>query len=131
MVVLREHCPAGLFAATHSAVVGRFNSRFDTPAAEAVDAFNQFWGDDFNCVLGGFNKTDAIMDYIERDDAEAVGIVPEHTSKPFWCRIWSAAWQRRVARREFFSGEVLEPHKENADECFSARVLTAAFSSWW
>ena len=95
--VLREHCPADLdtvidrFAATHNAVVGRFNSRFDTPAAEAVDAFNQFWGGDFNYVLGDFNKTDAIMDHIERDDAEAVVIVPEHTSKPFWNRIWSAA----------------------------------------
>jgi hypothetical protein len=87
--VLREHCPADLdtvidrFAANYNAVVGRFNSRFDTPAAEAVDAFTQFWGDDFNYVLGDFNKTDAIMDYIERDDAEAVVIVPEHTSKPF------------------------------------------------
>ena len=68
--VLREHCPADRdtvidrIAATHNAVVGRFNSRFDTPATEAVDAFNQFWGDDFNYVLGDFNKTDAIMDHI-------------------------------------------------------------------
>ena len=87
--VLREHCPGDRdtvidrIAATHHAVVGRFNSRFDTPATEAVDAFNQFWGDDFNYVLGDFNKTDAIMDHIERDDAAAVVIVPEHTGKPF------------------------------------------------
>ncbi len=79
------------FDATHSAIVGRFNSRFGTPAAEAVDAFSQFWGDDFNYVFGNFNKTDATMDHIERDDAEAGVIVPEHTSKPLWCSIWSAA----------------------------------------
>ncbi len=78
------------------------------------------WGGDGKGgkVLRDFNKTDAIMDHIERNDAEAVVIVPEHTSKQFWCRIWSAAWLRRVARWEFLSGEVLEPHKENADECF-------------
>ncbi len=58
------------------------------------------------------------MDHIERDDAEAVVVVPEHTSKPLWCRIWSAAWQWRVVRWEFLTGEVLEPHKKNADKCF-------------
>jgi hypothetical protein len=122
--VLRERCPADLnlvvdrFAASHNAVGERFNARFDTPEAEAVDAFTQFWGDDFNFILGDFNRTDAIMDHIERDDAEAVIIVPEHTSKPFWNRIWSAAWQRRVESWEFLGGEVLEAHAENAGDCF-------------
>jgi hypothetical protein len=122
--VLRERCPADLnlvvdrFAAAHNAVGERFNARFDTPEAEAVDAFTQFWGDDFNFILGDFNRTDAIMDHIERDDAEAVIIVPEHTSKPFWNRIWSAAWQRRVESWEFLGGEVLEAHAENAGDCF-------------
>ena len=97
----------------------------------AVDAFTQFWGDDFNYVLGDFNKTDAIMDHIERDDAEAVVIVPEHTSKPFWNRIWSAAWQRRVARWEFFSGRCSSHTRRTLTTASAARVSTAASSSWW
>jgi hypothetical protein len=79
-------------------VVERFNARFDTPNAEAVDAFAQYWGADFNFALGDFNKIDRVLDIVERDDAEGVIIVPERPREAFRRKIWSAAWQRRVER---------------------------------
>jgi DNA-binding winged helix-turn-helix (wHTH) protein len=122
--VLGAYCPADLgtivdrFAADHNAVVERFNARFDTPNAEAVDAFAQYWGADFNFVLGDFNKIDRVLDIIERDDAEGVIIVPERPREVFWRRIWSAAWQRRVERWEYLGGDELVANEENAEQCF-------------
>ena len=106
------------FAADHNAVVERFNARFDTPNAEAVDAFAQYWGADFNFVLGDFNKIDRVLDIVERDDAEGVIIVPERPREIFWRRIWSAAWQRRVERWEYLGGDELAANAENAEQCF-------------
>ena len=62
------------FAAPHNAKCARFNAKFDTPGAEAVDAFTQDWREGVSYVLGDFNHSDQIMDVIERDNAAVVVI---------------------------------------------------------
>ena len=47
-------------------------------------------------------------------------MVPEWRSKPWWARIHSANWLRRVAQSEFFDGSVLAPYEENKEHCFFA-----------
>ena len=106
------------FAAPHNAKCARFNAKFDTPGAEAVDAFTQDWREGVSYVLGDFNHSDQIMDVIERDNAAAVVIFPEWPSHGFWRRVCSGAWQRRVVFSEFLSGDALEPNAENMSRCF-------------
>ena len=106
------------FAAPHNAKCARFNAKFDTPGAEAVDAFTQDWREGVSYVLGDFNHSDQIMDVIERDNAAAVVIFPEWPSHGFWRRVCSGAWQRRVVFSEFLSGDALVPNAENMSRCF-------------
>ena len=106
------------FAAPHNAKCARFNAKFDTPGAEAVDAFTQDWREGVSYVLGDFNHSDQIMDVIERDNAAAVVIFPEWPSHGFWRRVCSGAWQRRVVSSEFLSGDALVPNAENMSRCF-------------
>ena len=106
------------FAASHNAKCVRFNAKFDTPGAEAADAFTQDWREGVSYVLGDFNHSDQIMDVIERDNAAAVVIFPEWPSHGFWRRVCSGAWQRRVVSSEFLSGDCLEPNTENMSRFF-------------
>ena len=91
------------FAAAHNAkastagAVPRFNSLFATEGAEAVDAFAQSWVDGVSFVLPPFQKVDQVLDHIERDDAEAVVVVPLWRKQPFWRRLSSGAWRRRMS----------------------------------
>jgi hypothetical protein len=65
------------FAAAHNAKAPRFNSLFATEGAEAVDAFSQSWSEGISFALHNFNQLGRVLDQVERDDAEAVIIVPE------------------------------------------------------
>ncbi len=100
------------FAAPHNAKCARFNAKYDTPGAEAVDAFAQDRSEGMSYVLGDFNHSDKIMDIIERDNAAAVVIFPEWPTNGFW--------QRRVMSSEFLSGDALVPNAENVSRCFFA-----------
>ena len=79
------------FAAAHNTKAPRFNSLFATEGTEAVDAFAQSWAEGVSLVLHNFNHTDRVLDHVERDDAEAVIIVPEWRNRPLLAphRVWS------------------------------------------
>jgi hypothetical protein len=113
------------FAAPHNAVCARFFARFDATTVEATDALAQDWSQDVMFVLPDFHQIDAILDRIERDNAEAVLIVPVWTSKPWWKRLWSGSWSGRRGRHEVLEGSVLTPNNEHCffGQRFNARLL--------
>ena len=113
------------FAAAHNAKCADFNSRFATVGSMGVDAYRQDWRIGTSYVLGHFHQLDRVLDVIERDNANAVIIVPEWTERTWWRRIWSGAFQRRVAAAEFIAGSALVPNSENAHTCF----FTGPFNS--
>ena len=116
------------FAAAHNAKAARFNSRFATAGAEATDAFSQSWAEGVSFVLHDFNQIDKVLDRVERDDAEAVIVVPEYASKPFWKRMQAGQWQQRVARSLWLPAESVEPNAENAEHCFFGAEATGPFT---
>ena len=72
----QTHALVDRFAAPHDAVFARFNALHDSPQAEAVDAFAQDWGAACNYLLPPFTILDRVLDKIERDNAEAVLVIP-------------------------------------------------------
>ena len=85
-------------------------------------------------VLPNFHELDKILDITERDDAEAVLIVPEWLYQDWWGRLHSAAWARSVVAWEFISGAALIPNTQDCffGSCFTTRLLilrTRAVSS--
>ena len=96
----------------------RCNALFDTPGAEAVDAFAQDWRVGVSFVLGDFNRLDQVKDIIERDNAAALLFLPEWLKHRFWRRSQSGAWRRRVLGSEFLDGGVLVASAENSSRCF-------------
>ena len=99
------------FAAPHNAKCPRFNALYDTPGAEAVDAFAQDWRVGVSFVLGDFNRLDQV-------NAAALLFLPEWLKHRFWKRSQSGAWQRRVLSCEFLDGGVLVASAENSSRCF-------------
>ena len=60
-----------------------------------------------------------MLDKIERDDTEAVVVVPAWRSAPLWRRVHSAAWQRRLARPALLlDADSLVASVANAEHCF-------------
>ena len=118
--VMRVYGPVEVdrFAAAHNHKLPRFNTKFDTPGSEGVDALAQDWRTASSFVLADFNLLDRVLDIIERDDATAILIVPEWEQRPFWKRVRSSAWRRRVVAEEFLDRAELVPNPENADHCF-------------
>jgi hypothetical protein len=107
------------FAAAHNATAARFNSLFDTAGAEAVDAFSQSWAAGVSYILHDFLHIMAVMDKVERDDAEVILIIPEWRGQPFWRRFESGGWaQRVVAPVLWLEPADLVPHPLNAAHCF-------------
>jgi len=88
---------------------------------EGVNALTQDWRGSVSFVLPNFHEIDKILDIIERDDADAVLIVPEWPYQAWWRRLHSAAWARRVAAWEFVSGAALIP---NTQDCFFGSHFT-------
>ena len=86
------------FASPSNAVAPRFNALFDGPGVEAVDAFSQDWSTGTSFVLPDFHRIPAVLDMIERFDAEAIVIVPMWTHKRWWGRLLSGPWRERMVR---------------------------------
>ena len=86
------------FAAPHNHVCARFNSLFETPTAEAADAFSVSWAEGVSFILPEFAVSfiERVLDKIERDNAAVVCVVPWWASKSFWRRLHCAAWQERI-----------------------------------
>ena len=118
--VVRTYGPFDIdrFASPHNRKCPAFNSKFDSVGSAGVDALAQNWSSGTSYVLADFHKLDKVLDIVERDDASAVIIVPEWPRYPFWIRVRSAAWQRRVVASEFLGAEALVPNPENAASCF-------------
>ena len=105
------------FAAPHNATCQRFNSLFGCATAEATDALAQDWRVGVSFVLPDFFTIDAVLDLIERDDANVILVVPEWRSKPWWGRLWSSAWATRRRRHLQLPVDAVVPHDEH---CFFA-----------
>jgi len=106
------------FAAAHNAKAVRFNSLFGTVGTEAVDAFSQSWAEGVSFALHDFNAVGKVLDRVERDDAEAVIIVPVWPSRPFWRRLQSGSWPRRIAHSLLLEPGSIVANAENAENCF-------------
>ena len=95
--VLAELGPSSLdgtvdrFAASHNAVLPRFNALFDAPGVEAVGAFAGDWSGGWSYLIPPFTKIDASLDKPERDNAAAVLVVPVWKSHGWWRRLASGA----------------------------------------
>jgi len=109
------------FAAAHNTKAPRFNSLFATEGAEAVDAFSQSWSEGISFVLHNFNQLGRVLDHVERDDAEAVIVMPEWTRRAFWRRIESGAWRQRVVLDFYLEPGAIEANAENEEHCFIGR----------
>ena len=65
------------FALAHNATSLHFNALFGCDTAEATGAFKQRWDVGVSFVLPYFSAIDKILDVVERDNAEAIVVVPE------------------------------------------------------
>ena len=108
------------FAAPHNAVCRRFVCLYATDAAGAVgaDALGMDWSAGYSYVLPPFEMVDRVLDKIEADNAEALVIVPRWTSKSWWWRLRSGAWQDRIVATMELPVDALVPFAENAEHCF-------------
>ena len=103
------------FAAAHNTKAPRFDSLLATEDAEAVDAFSQSRSEGISYVLHNFNQLGRVFDHVERDDAEAVVVMPEWTRRPFWRRIESGAWRQRVVLDFYLEPGAIESNPENEE----------------
>jgi len=107
------------FAAAHNYKARFFNALFRTPGSCGADAFAFTWSGGVSYVLPPFPLIDRVLDKIERDDAEAVVVVPVWRSASFWRRVHSGAWQRRLARPAvLLDVDALVANPANAGDCF-------------
>ena len=72
-----------------------------------------------------FNQLGRVFDHVERDDAEAVIVMPEWTRRPFWRRIESGAWRQRVALDLYLEPGAIEANPENEEHCFIGRDINS------
>jgi hypothetical protein len=70
------------FAGDHNTTAKRFNSLFDSRHAEAVNTMAQDWSKGVSFVLPDFHMVDRILGKIERDNADAVLVIPEWPHTP-------------------------------------------------
>ena len=125
--VQREFGPFDVdrFATTQNSVCARFNSEYLAAGAEATDALRQRWGHERNYVLPPFrsNLIDRVLDILERDNAQAVLVLPKWTYQPWWNRIFTSLWHR-VHRVEYLPTNALV---SNNDDCFFAKQFPFFF----
>jgi Asp-tRNA(Asn)/Glu-tRNA(Gln) amidotransferase A subunit family amidase len=81
----------GRFVGDHNTTAKRFKSLFDSRHAEAVDTMAQDWSKGESFILPDFHMANRIADKIERDNADAVLVVPEWPHTPWWRRLASGA----------------------------------------
>ena len=83
------------FAARLNTTARRFSALFGGAGSEGTDALRRAWGVGVSFALPSFHVIDEILDIVERDNATVILIVPAWTSRPWWTRLWSAAWSPR------------------------------------
>ena len=101
------------FASPTNATCKRFNAMFDAVGVEAVDALAQNWSTGVSFALPDFHRLDEVLDVIERDEADAILVVPCWHRKAWWHRLHSRRWRERVVDSERMPGTVLvanNPH---------------------
>ena len=76
-------------------------------------------------MLHDFNQLGKVLDRIERDDAEAVVVVPVWPSRPFWGRLRSGSWPQRVAHKLMLGPGSIAANAENAVSCFFQGALNS------
>ena len=72
------------FASSKNAKTRRFNSRMWTPGCEAVNAFAQDWGGEFNWVVPPVSMIPDVIEHARECAATGTLIVPFWQSAPFW-----------------------------------------------
>lgn len=72
------------FACYYNTKLPRFNSKFFDESAEAIDAFSQFWGDDFNWLVPPIYLVPRVIDYLHMCKGSGILIVPLWKSATFW-----------------------------------------------
>ncbi len=100
------------YAASENAICARFNAALETAGAEAADALSQNWAADVNYILPDFHAVAKVLDHIERCNCRATLIVPEWRNMPWWHRLWSGAWARRIQRHTFLPTDSLIPRNK-------------------
>jgi hypothetical protein len=119
------------FAAAHNAKAPFFNALFHTLGSCGADAFAFSWSGSVSYMLPPFPLVDRVLDKIERDDAEAVVVLPMWRSQPFWHRVQSGAWRERLARPVLLLGEdALVANPENAENCFFGERFGAQLAAF-
>ena len=72
------------FASDHNTQLLRFNSRFNTPGSEAIDAFTQDWSQDYNWLCPPPKLIPQTINHLVRCHARGVLVVPSFPSAMFW-----------------------------------------------
>ena len=111
------------FAAAHNAKAPRFHSLFATEGAEAVDAFSQSWSEGVSFVLRNFNRLAAFLIILSAMTPRPWSSCPSGQAAPFWRRIESGAWRRRVALDFCLEPGSIEANLENVEHCFFGNGL--------
>jgi hypothetical protein len=78
------------FASELNKQLPRFNSRWWCPGTEAVDAFTQHWGADFNWLNPPFSLIPRVLLHMRFCKAKGVLIVPKWESRPWWHLLFPA-----------------------------------------
>lgn len=79
------------FATAENRLLDRFNSLVLSPGCEAVNAWAQHWGGEFNYVNPPFSKLDLILPKLRRDRAAALVIASKWPAFPWWRQLLSAS----------------------------------------
>ena len=77
-------CTIDRFASWKNTKTSRFNSKYWTPKCEAVDAFTQDWGNDFNWLVPPISLVPRVIRHAERCSAKGILVVPVWRSAPYW-----------------------------------------------
>lgn len=80
----RWGCTVDRFADNLNACLPRFNSRFWCPGAEAVDAFQQHWGNEVNWLLPPLILLHRVIRQVVEQSAVGVLICPRWEAQPWW-----------------------------------------------
>ena len=72
------------FASPGNTQLDRFNSRFYTPGAEAVDAFTCSWTDDNNWWVPSVHLVPRVVRHTQITKSPGTLVIPKWLSSPFW-----------------------------------------------
>ena len=72
------------FASPGNAQLNRFNSRFYSPGAEAVDAFTCSWTEDNNWWVPPVHLVPRVIRHAQNTKSQGTLVIPKWLSSPFW-----------------------------------------------